>query len=620
MQIFKRLDNTDRNIVSTSSFLALLLAFWLFYDVFYLDPKLQGQLAIGKISETQNKVKRKFNRSLVWYQAQQNDTVYENDWIFTGSNSVVKIVLETGDTVAIEPDSLIVLSRRNGFLQLDLQHGRLMANIKSSKVKINLVDNGRKEAVESGTGLMRVEHNQLNKALADNQKLNAAPLAEANLEEALKKRYFEPPPGYKGLDQSKLSFPENTVIEENLFKGQKAQFKLHWLDPLHQWTGYDVEVSRTPDFKELVVSRELSAPELPMISGLPGLFYYKVRGLNGTEKKSNWSDPQQALLKINWRERGSGVQITQNKLGYELKNEDLPLVTAGRIYKVSPQKPIRVEWSKNEDAEQYRVLVSDQKDFENIIEEKIVTQNEINLETVRIGKSFVKIIPETKEGIVVAEESLANVVTLFPPPQKSRFKTKRISTEQVLLDWTNASPAPAYEVTYTSDQEGQNKVTQYVEAQNLKIDNQTGFVQWKVRAVEPESKSELSRYSETVDWYDKAKKLASIEGAGSTLPGQNVPQIISPAARKTFIASNNSPVFMVVSWSYPEEATAYNVEISKSPDMKQIYYQKEVQKKKQLIINQKFQPGVYFMRVRAKHSDVTQEAWSAVEPFRVLNR
>lgn len=620
MQLFKRLDNTDRSIVSLSSFLALLLAFWLFYDVFYLDPKLQGQIAIGKILDTQNKVKRKFNRSLVWYQAQQNDTVYENDWIFTGANSVVKIVLETGDTVAIEPNSLMVLSRRNGFLQLDLQHGRLMANIKSSKVQINLVNDGRKEAVDTGKGLIRVEHDELNKALANKQALSAAPIVEANIEEAIKKRYFAPPPGYKTLDPSKLSFPEKTVIEENLFKGQKANFKLHWLDPFQQWTGYDIEVSRNPDFRNLFTNQELNTSELSLTSELPGSFYYKVRGRNGKGQTSDWSNPQQALLKINWRERGNAVLITQNKLGYELKNEDLPLVTAGRIYKVSPQKPIQVEWSKNEDADQYRVLVSDQKDFENIIEEKIVTQTEINLENVRIGKSFVKIIPETKDGIVVAEESRANVVTLFPPPKKSRFKTKRISSEQVLLAWTNASPAPAYEVTYTSDQEGQNKVTRYVEAQQLKIDNQSGFLQWKVRAVEPESKSELSRYSETVDWYDKAKKLASVEGAGSTLPGQVVPQIISPAARKTFIASNNSPLFMVVSWSYPKDAIAYDVEISKSPDMKQIYYQKEVQKKKQLIINQKFQPGVYFMRVRAKHSDVTQEAWSEVEPFRVLNR
>ena len=447
MQILKRLDKTDKSIVSLSSFLAILLAFWLFYDVFYLDPKLQGQIAIGKIAETQNKVKRKFNRSLVWYQAQQNDTVYENDWIFTGANSVVKIVLETGDTVAIEPDSLIVLSRRNGFLQLDLQHGRLMANITSSKVQINLVNDGSKQAVRSDKGLIRVGHDDLGKTLPEMEKLNAVPLAEASLEEAIKKRYFAPLPGYKALDQSELSFPEETVIEEDLFRGQKAKFKLHWIDPLERWNGYEIQVSRTPDFKELTVREELVAPELAVISDQPGHFHYKVRGFDGQGKKSNWSNSQQALLKINWRKRGQGVLIAQDKLGYELKNEDLPHVTAGRIYKVNPQKPIRVEWSKNEDADQYRVLVSDKKNFENILEEKIVTQTEIDLETVRVGKSFVKIIPETKNGVAVAEETHANVVTLFPPPNKSRFKTERINTDQVLLDWTNASPAPAYEVT-----------------------------------------------------------------------------------------------------------------------------------------------------------------------------
>ena len=137
MKPFSRLDKADRFLVRMSCLAALLLTFWLFYDVLYLNPELQGQLAIGKISETKNKVKRKFNNSLIWYQAAQNDTVYENDWIFTGSNSVVKIELETGDTFAIEPDSLVVLSRRNGLLQLDLQHGRLLANLTSSKVQGN---------------------------------------------------------------------------------------------------------------------------------------------------------------------------------------------------------------------------------------------------------------------------------------------------------------------------------------------------------------------------------------------------------------------------------------------------------------------------------------------------
>ena len=75
-----------------------------------------------------------------------------------------------------------------------------------------------------------------------------------------------------------------------------------------------------------------------------------------------------------------------------------------------------------------------------------------------------------------------------------------------------------------------------------------------------------------------------------------------------------------MNWTYQKEAIGYDVEISRTPDMRQLVYKKVVAKQKRAVIRQKFKPGVYYMRVRAKHQEVTDESWSKSEVFRVINR
>jgi hypothetical protein len=74
-----------------------------------------------------------------------------------------------------------------------------------------------------------------------------------------------------------------------------------------------------------------------------------------------------------------------------------------------------------------------------------------------------------------------------------------------------------------------------------------------------------------------------------------------------------------MNWEYGKDSPAYEVEVSKDPEMKSLVYSQRVHRKR-AVINQSFAPGIYFMRVRAVTDDVTQEAWSEVEAFRVINR
>ena len=107
-----------------------------------------------------------------------------------------------------------------------------------------------------------------------------------------------------------------------------------------------------------------------------------------------------------------------------------------------------------------------------------------------------------------------------------------------------------------------------------------------------------------------------ISGQAGTL----YPKITKPESRKTFISINQSPLFIVMNWTYEKEAIGYDVEISRTPDMKQLVYKKVATNQKRAVIRQKFKAGVYYMRVKAKHQVVSEESWSLPEVFRVINR
>jgi hypothetical protein len=617
---FKHLDRTDKTIVSISSICALLLSWWLYYDVAHHNSNLDGLTKIGEIVSTRNKVKRKFNRSLIWYDTTANETLYEDDWIYTGSDSVVQIRLSTGDEIAIEPDSLVVLSQRNGFVELNLQHGQMLANLKSSKVNINVINNKQKQVISVPSGLSRIRNigEDLSKAMS-------APVAEplpqfSSLEETIARQVIEPPPGYLPLDKnSDLFFPEETLSEAHLYPGQSATLKLHWIDPLSKWSNYNIEVAQQNDFSQPLLTKSLSRPELDLQLKKSGEYYYRVQALN-TDEKSQWSSAQTAQMIIHWKERGQGVQLAKDNIRYELKESELKSLTPGGQWKNPGAETLALNWEPVEGAQSYRVIVSDKEDFSNIIEEKSTQSDQIQLDHLALGTNHVKVVAEDANGVALTEETKAQVITQLPPPRREHLSTQRNSEGQLVLNWEKAPAGQAFEVTYTTDKSGQApKIKKFVQGRQLKLNEDSNYIQWQVRAVDPKTRGQLSRLSESKDWYEQAKQLASVAGDGpSTSPIR--PIILSPAARKTYVTTSKQPLFIVVQWDYEKEAKAYAVEISPTPDMSRTVFKQKVKDKKQIFVRESFKPGIYYLRVRALNEDVTQESWSEVEAFRVLER
>lgn len=639
-----QLERSDKWIVSSAVLLAILLFSALTYDILFFKENQKGQIEVGEITSIKNNVKRKFSSSLIWYQAQQSETVYENDWIFTGSSSIAKIKLKTGGEIIVEPDSMIVLSNKNGVLELNLQHGRLMADVKQKEVKINVVRDNAVDTINTNDGIVAVsvDKDQTTKVepvqlFAEEKDSKIDPLADPtengepepavavtektdlSLSEVAEIKFYEPDKGFSRLDKNFLSYESYKSKTVSQLKGTTAEMNVHWKDPLKKWQEYDIEVAKDPSFQEVLKTETHQNQTLTLQATDVGSLYWRVRGKNG-EEQSHWSSPNQAEFKGEWYNKGPQLALQKKNLKYQIRRKELSRVKPDRtleLTKDTESLPMEIEWDPDQRATNYRVQLSDRSDFSNIIEEKIVKDPNVELTNLKLGHTYFKVVPEDSNGQAIAEEASGEIKTFLPAPQDESLKTEP-QEETVKLSWEDVPYAQGYEVSYIKDRETKKVLKKITNKNELEVPKDTNFLQWKVRVIEPDTKKSLSTYTQPVDWYDQAKQLASVHGTGQSVT--NIPVIVEPAPRRTYIAMKKAPLFIAMAWTYEEEAIGYEIEVSNKPDMSRLIYKKRVKDRKKVFINKTLPAGIYYMRVRALHEDVTQESWSKTEVFRVLNK
>ena len=337
MHRFQTLGTFDKWIVKITSTCAVFLLCWLAYDIASMKPDLKGQVEIGKIDHLQNKVKRKFHQSMIWYKAHQNEKVYENDWIFTGDQSMANIKLNNKDEIVVEPHSLIVLSKKNGIIQLDLQYGQLLADVKTKKVKIRTQIKGRKKTINTRKGIVRVVNKPTAHQSVEVKKVKVEEIrdqkgSQISLMDLARKKNYTPEKGFSPLDRLKLSFTQNPqTFKFRLYKGQTASAPLQWKDPYKNWKSFQLKIKG----RKIV---NLKSPTYPLKTKRPGLFYWQVRGLDKKGNLSQWSSPQGTRILMEYRKKRKPLRLAQSQLSYQLDQEELAKVRPDKSYLVAPNK------------------------------------------------------------------------------------------------------------------------------------------------------------------------------------------------------------------------------------------------------------------------------------------
>ena len=148
----------DGALIVVASILLVVSLYFLFSDGSLTNSETSTQklVAVGKLANRKNDVRRKAEDGFSWSNIREKDTVYEGDSIFTGEESEAQIQLNEGGKIAVDPKSLVVVRTQGNKLRLDLQYGSLVGKVDSSS-SIVIKQNGELKELSADGAEIRIE-------------------------------------------------------------------------------------------------------------------------------------------------------------------------------------------------------------------------------------------------------------------------------------------------------------------------------------------------------------------------------------------------------------------------------------------------------------------------------
>ncbi len=129
-----------------------------------------GETPLAQVSQVSDEVLRRPPTRLLWNVVNTGDPLYNGEAIRTSDAGEVRIQFEDGRYIDIEPDSLIVLSKAQGDISLDLMEGGLFVNAKSDSSKPSQTGGGL--ILNSAQGKVDLSGATASLSKSDDQKLN----------------------------------------------------------------------------------------------------------------------------------------------------------------------------------------------------------------------------------------------------------------------------------------------------------------------------------------------------------------------------------------------------------------------------------------------------------------
>lgn len=373
-------------IIFTVALCALGVFSYFLYDDSLLFPKsnTSGLEQIGSFVVSKNDVRRKNSDTFSWIPASNSTLVFQKDSIFTGSSSTASIQLSDGTVINVEPNSLITLNLKNGQMTLDLKYGDLQAEIAANS---NLtVKTGAEETKLESTSQNEKSKVRMKKAFSGlNVNLesgNAAITAKGT------RKNLDPNAKLKVAnngDIKPIEKPQTAILTENM----KRWLKPNPEQPIPvQWqtqgavSGYEVELSLDPEFKDLLVTEKTKEPQFAFSkTDQEANYYWRVKTYDTTGNLSSTSTTQQFAVEL-----FKAPQITS-----PLHNSLTNLEVKPNLDK-SVTAPVQLTWSAMPQLEKFEYQISQSSDFSELIQSKeVVGMKEAIINGIASGKYFARV-------------------------------------------------------------------------------------------------------------------------------------------------------------------------------------------------------------------------------------
>lgn len=130
-------DSNNRKITICCLLVILICIFFINNDSYFLSQRTNSNDIIGTFNQAQKEVRRKNSFNYFWDDISNKDRLVEGDSVYTGPGSRVVVKLKNGQSVTIEPNSLIKFSLRNKKMYIDIPYGSLKLDSVSKDIVIS---------------------------------------------------------------------------------------------------------------------------------------------------------------------------------------------------------------------------------------------------------------------------------------------------------------------------------------------------------------------------------------------------------------------------------------------------------------------------------------------------
>ncbi len=149
----------EKWILATALFGIAAVAYVMVMDPFSANPTFQKTMAVGKLTSHVNDVRRRSDSELSWSQIPNQDKVFNRDHIFTGENSKAEIDLDSGVSLSMNANSMIVIGNEQSNSVLNLKLGGFFGRIKK-QFHLKIQHDGKDLDLKSSDSDTQVEVHQ----------------------------------------------------------------------------------------------------------------------------------------------------------------------------------------------------------------------------------------------------------------------------------------------------------------------------------------------------------------------------------------------------------------------------------------------------------------------------
>lgn len=233
---------------------------------------------IGSVFDKENDVRRRVSRSLMWFDINDSEDLYEGDTIFTGKDSKASLRLNEGSTLTLSSNSLVVLKTKDEEISLDLKVGSFLAKLNVGQ-KLTLIQNGKVAKLSLGKageikikknkkGHLSIQGKQLqinagNKKHATSAKGNVLIKIDENFNITKQK-----------INISLLSPPAETLLWKPYIE---KKYFLWEVSKTSRNTSFTVEVFKDEALKNMIWSKKVATMRVEMpVFKKSGVYYWRV--------------------------------------------------------------------------------------------------------------------------------------------------------------------------------------------------------------------------------------------------------------------------------------------------------------------------------------------------------